>query len=78
MRGLAVGAERVAQAAVRHVLEPIFEADFEPNAYGYRPGRSAGDAIKRVHTLLIQGYTDVVDADLEFTGRRTEASLMIA
>jgi len=56
--------DRVAQMAAKMVLEPIFEADFEPNAYGYRPGRSAGDAIKRVHSLLIQGYTDVVDADL--------------
>ena len=56
--------DRVAQMAAKMVLEPIFEADFEPNAYGYRPGRSAGDAIKRVHALLIQGYTDVVDADL--------------
>ena len=56
--------DRVAQMAAKMVLEPIFEADFEPNAYGYRPGRSAGDAIKRVNSLLIQGYTDVVDADL--------------
>ena len=42
----------------------LFEADFEGNAYGYRPKRQAVDAVKRVHTLLQQGYTDVVDADL--------------
>ena len=46
------------------VLEPIFEADLEPNAYGYRPKRSALDAIRMVHELLCKGYTDVVDADL--------------
>jgi RNA-directed DNA polymerase len=56
--------DRVAQMAAKLVLEPIFEADFEPTAYGYRPGRSAVDAIKRVHGLLCGGYTDVVDADL--------------
>src|SRR6266508_1345149 len=43
---------------------PIFEADLEPNAYGYRPRRSAGDAVEAVHGLLRRGYTDVVDADL--------------
>ena len=56
--------DRVVQTAVKLVVEPIFEADLEPNAYGYRPGRSAGDAIKAVHELLCKGYTDVVDADL--------------
>lgn len=56
--------DRVAQMAAKLVLEPIFEADFEPTVYGYRPGLSAGEAIKRVHQLLCQGYTDVVDADL--------------
>ena len=43
---------------------PIFEADLEPTAYGYRPGRSGIDAVKSVHRLLCQGFTDVVDADL--------------
>jgi len=56
--------DRVVQTAVKLVVEPIFEADLEPNAYGYRPARSAADAIKAVHELLCQGYTDVVDADL--------------
>jgi RNA-directed DNA polymerase len=45
-------------------LEPIFEADFEDCAYGYRPKRSAGDAIKAAHRLIRHGYADVVDADL--------------
>jgi len=56
--------DRVAQTAAKLVLEPIFEADLEPNAYGYRPKRSAQDAVREVHRLICEGYTDVVDADL--------------
>jgi len=56
--------DRVAQTAVKLVIEPIFEVDLDPEAYGYRPKRSALDTIRRVHQLLLQGYTDVVDADL--------------
>ena len=56
--------DRVIQTAAKLVIEPIFEADLEPNVYGYRPKRSALDAIQEVHELLCQGYTDVVDADL--------------
>ena len=56
--------DRVVQTAAKLVLEPIFEADFEDGAYGYRPGRSAIDAVKEVHRLICRGYTDVVDADL--------------
>ena len=56
--------DRVVQTAAKLVLEPIFEADFEDSAYGYRPGRSGADAIKEVHRLVCRGYTDVVDADL--------------
>ena len=56
--------DRVVQTAAKLVLEPIFEADFEDGAYGYRPGRSAIDAVRQVHRLICRGYTDVVDADL--------------
>lgn len=56
--------DRVAQTAAVLVLEPIFEADFVDEAYGYRPKRSAHDAVKAVHQSLKEGYTDVVDADL--------------
>jgi len=56
--------DRVVQTAAKLVLEPIFEADFEDSAYGYRPARGATDAIKEVHRLVCRGYTDVVDADL--------------
>jgi len=56
--------DRVAQTAAKLILEPIWEADLEPNAYGYRPGKSAQDAIQKVDELLHAGYTDIVDADL--------------
>jgi len=56
--------DRVAQTAAKLILEPIWEADLEPNAYGYRPGKSAQDAIQNVDELLHAGYTDIVDADL--------------
>ena len=62
--GIPTVRDRVVQSAAKLVLEPIFEADFEDGAYGYRPGRSAADAIKEVHRLICRGYTDVVDADL--------------
>ncbi len=56
--------DRVAQTAAKLILEPIFEADFEDSAYGYRPQRSATDAVKAAHHAICRGYTDVVDADL--------------
>jgi RNA-directed DNA polymerase len=56
--------DRVVQTAAKLVLEPIFEADLEPTAYGYRPDRSAIDAVEAVHKHLMAGYTAVVDADL--------------
>ena len=63
--------DRVIQTAAKIVLEPVFEADFEDNAYGYRPRRSAIDAVKEAHRLLCRGYTDVVDADLSNTSTRS-------
>jgi RNA-directed DNA polymerase len=63
-RGIPTIRDRVVQTAAKLVLEPIFEADLEACAYGYRPKRSAQDAIRKVHKLICQGYTDVVDADL--------------
>src|SRR5581483_5290276 len=56
--------DRVVQTAAKLLVEPIFEADLDRHAYGYRPKRSAKDAIEEVHELLRAGYTDVVDADL--------------
>jgi RNA-directed DNA polymerase len=56
--------DRTVQTAAKIVLEPIFEADFEDTAYGYRPARGAVDAVKDVHRHIVRGYSDVVDADL--------------
>ena len=56
--------DRVVQTAAKLVLEPIFEAEFDPSAYGYRPRRSAQDAVRAVHRALCDGDAEVVDADL--------------
>jgi RNA-directed DNA polymerase len=56
--------DRVAQTAAGLVLEPIFEADLQPEQYAYRPERSALDAVRQVHQLLNTGHGQVVDADL--------------
>lgn len=63
--GIPTVRDRVAQAALRTVLEPIFERDFAEQSYGFRPGRGCQDALARVDELLKAGYTYVVDADLK-------------
>jgi len=63
--GIPTVRDRVVQAAVRHVLEPIFEREFADHSYGFRPGRGCKDALRRVDSLLKQGYTHVVDVDLK-------------
>lgn len=57
--------DRVVQSALRHVLEPIWEAKFADRSYGFRPGRSCKDALRRVQALLRAGNTWVVDADMQ-------------
>jgi RNA-directed DNA polymerase len=63
--GIPTVRDRVAQAALRTVLEPIFERDFAEQSYGFRPGRGCQDALARVDELLKAGHTYVVDADLK-------------
>jgi RNA-directed DNA polymerase len=63
--GIPAVRDRVVQAALRHVLEPIFETEFAEHSYGFRPGRGAKDALRRVDTLLKAGHDWVVDADLK-------------
>jgi RNA-directed DNA polymerase len=63
--GAPVVADRVVQAALKLVLEPIFEADFLPVSYGFRPERRAHDAIAEIHKFGPSGYRWVLDADIE-------------
>jgi RNA-directed DNA polymerase len=63
--GIPTVRDRVVQAAVVHVIEPIFERDFAQHSYGFRPGRGCQDALRRVDELLKQGHVYVVDADLK-------------
>ena len=63
--GIPVVADRVVQAALKLVLEPIFEADFLPVSYGFRPNRRAQDAIAEIQFYGTRGYEWVLDADIE-------------
>ena len=63
--GIPAVRDRIVQAALRHVLEPIFEREFHEPSYGFRPNRGAKDALRRVVQLMKAGYVHVVDADLK-------------
>jgi RNA-directed DNA polymerase len=63
--GIPTVRDRVLQAAIVNVIEPIFERDFAEHSYGFRPGRGCKDALRRVDQLLAAGYVHVVDADLK-------------
>jgi RNA-directed DNA polymerase len=56
--------DRVVQGAVKLILEPIFEADFQPGSFGYRPGRTAHEAVQRVAEAIVKCKTRVIDIDL--------------
>lgn len=58
-------ADRVVQASLKLVLEPIFEADFHPSSYGFRPNRRAQDAIAEIHHFTSHGYETVLEADIK-------------
>ena len=63
--GIPTVTDRVVQQAVRVVLEPIYEHRFAAHSYGFRPGRSCHDALRRVHGQLADGHTHVVDIDIQ-------------
>jgi len=63
--GIPVVRDRVVQNALRDVIEPIFEREFAPQSYGFRPGKGCKDALRRVNKLLKSGYYWIVDADLK-------------
>ncbi len=56
--------DRIVQGALKLILEPIFEADFQPGSYGYRPKRTAHEAVQRVATAIVERKTRVIDLDL--------------
>ncbi|MGY3718888.1 reverse transcriptase domain-containing protein, partial [Sutcliffiella cohnii] len=63
--GIPTVEDRIVQAAVRNIIEPIFEKEFLPCSYGFRPEISAHMALDQVSEFLNQGYVYVVDADLQ-------------
>jgi RNA-directed DNA polymerase len=62
--GIPTVKDRIVQTALKLAIEPVFEVQFRPGSYGFRPGRGCKDALREVDRLLRAGYTHVVDADL--------------
>ncbi len=63
--GIPTVKDRIVQQALKMVMEPIFEVQFRPGSYGFRPGRSCKDALREIDRLIQEGYAHVVDADLK-------------
>jgi len=75
--GIPTVRDRVVQTATKLVIEPIFEREFAEHSYGFRPGRSCKDALRRVDGLLKEGYVYIVDADIQsFFDRIDQQRLM--
>ena len=70
--------DRIVQAALKELLEPIFELTFSENSYGFRPGRSQHDAVKRAQEIVKEGKEYVVDIDLEKFFNRINHDKLIA
>ena len=69
--------DRVVQGALKLILEPIFEADFQSGSYGYRPKRSAHEAVSRVDQAIVQGLTRIIDLDLRAYFDNVQHSLLL-
>jgi RNA-directed DNA polymerase len=69
--------DRVVQGALKHILEPIFEADFQSGSYGYRPKRSAHEAVDQVAQAIVQGLTRIIDLDLRAYFDNVQHSLLL-
>jgi RNA-directed DNA polymerase len=69
--------DRVVQGALKLILEPIFEADFQSGSYGYRPRRSAHEAVDRVAQAIVQGLTRIIDLDLRAYFDNVQHSLLL-
>jgi RNA-directed DNA polymerase len=75
--GIPTVKDRVAQAAAKVVLEPIFEAGFSSSSYGFRPGRSQTEALETIRVSFIRGYTFVLDADITDCFGRIDHDLLM-
>jgi RNA-directed DNA polymerase len=75
--GIPTVRDRVVQGALRAVLEPIYEVRFSEHSYGFRPGLGCKDALRRVDQLLHEGYTHVVDADIQSYFDRIDHDLLM-
>src|SRR5919106_4587661 len=69
--------DRVVQGAVKLILEPIFEADFQPGSYGYRPKRTAQEAVNRVAQAIVEEKTRIIDIDLSAYFDNVQQSLLL-
>jgi len=69
--------DRVVQGAIKLILEPIFEADFQSGSYGYRPKRSGHDAVSRVDQAIVKGLTRIIDLDLRAYFDNVQHSLLL-
>jgi RNA-directed DNA polymerase len=76
--GIPTVRDRIVQSALRHVLEPIWEVKFADQSYGFRPGRSCKDALRRVDELLRAGFTWIVEADIQSYYDSIERARMLA
>ena len=76
--GIPTVLDRVIQQAIVQVLQPLFDPDFSESSYGFRPGRSAHDAVKRVREILDSGYMWVVDIDLSKFFDRVNHDVLMA
>ena len=78
--GIPTVRDRVVQAALKLILEPIFEADFRPCSYGFRPGRRAQDAIAEIHHLAShpRNYEWVLEGDIEACFDRIDHAVLLA
>lgn len=70
--------DRVVQGALKLILEPIFEADFQPGSFGYRPGRTAHEAVRRVAEAIVKCKTRVIDIDLRAYFDNVRHDLLLA
>src|ERR1043166_6984956 len=70
--------DRVVQGALKLILEPIFEADFQPGSFGYRPGRTAHEAVQRVAEAIVKCKTRIIDIDLRAYFDNVRHDLLLA